>query len=333
MIEVQTNLGSNAINIGAMNCYDGNYLDNGDDAIKEDEIPTTVDMIQDAMNGLGSEEDMDAFFVSAVHGGPEVSIDARHLLKVWQISYEDTKHTIDATTQHGTHHPNPIMNQNYTTNDWMLQYRTINQYFFMDTFFATKKGGTSSRGNTCCQLFITDKGFIYVVPMKRKSEVLLAIKQFAKEVGAPDAIVSDMAREQVSQDVQNFCNTIGTTLRALQEGTSWSYKAELYINLMKEAICKDMREANCPLWFWDYCLEHRVRIYNLSSCDHIKICGSNPHMELLVSRGISPIYANSVGTTGVIFGITRPLLLTTKKYLAVSLGQPEGKGMNCHSGY
>ena len=52
-------------------------------------------------------------------------------------------------------------------------------------------GGTWSRGNTCCQLFVTDKGFIYVVPMKCKSEVLSAIKQFAKEVGAPDAIVSE----------------------------------------------------------------------------------------------------------------------------------------------
>ena len=54
----------------------------------------------------------------------------------------------------------------------------------MDTFFATNKGGQSSRGHTCCQLFVTDKGFIYVVPMKRKSEFLLAIKQFAKEVVA-----------------------------------------------------------------------------------------------------------------------------------------------------
>ena len=53
----------------------------------------------------------------------------------------------------------------------------------MDTFFATKKGGRSSRGHTCCQLFVTDKGFLYVVPMRRKSEVLQAIKQFAKEIG------------------------------------------------------------------------------------------------------------------------------------------------------
>ena len=224
MIEAQTNLGSDAINIGVTNCYKGDYLDNGDD-----EIPMTIDMFQDAMNGLGGEEDMDAFFASSVHGGPEVGVDARHLSKVWRISYEDTKRTIDATTQHGTHNPNPVMNQNYTANDQMLQYRPITQYFFMDTFFATKKGGTSSRGNTCCQLFVMDKGFIYIVPMGHKSEVLSAIKQFAKEVGAPDAIVSDMAKEQISQDVCNFSNTIGMTLRALEEGTPWSNKVELYI--------------------------------------------------------------------------------------------------------
>ena len=121
--------------------------------------------------------------------------------------------------------------------------------------------------------------------MKHKSEVLAAIKQFAKEVGTPDAIVSDMAKEQVSQDVSNFCNTIGTTLRALEEGTPWSNKAELYIILMKEAACKDMKKSNCPLRFWDYCLDCRVWIYNLTSRDHIKVHGSNPHMETFGEQG------------------------------------------------
>ena len=123
MIEAWTNLGSDAINISATKCYNGDYLDDGDDAVEEDEILMTIDTFQDAMSGLESEEDMDAFFASSVHGSPEVGVDARHLLKVWQISYEDTKRTIDATTQHGTHDTNPVMNQNYTTNDRMLQYR------------------------------------------------------------------------------------------------------------------------------------------------------------------------------------------------------------------
>ena len=65
-----------------MNCYNGDYLDNGDDAIKEDEIPMTMGMFQDAMNELESEEDMDAFFAFGVHGGLEVGVDARHLSKV-----------------------------------------------------------------------------------------------------------------------------------------------------------------------------------------------------------------------------------------------------------
>ena len=68
----------------------------------------------------------------------------------------------------------------------------------MDTFFANKKGGQSSRSHTCCELFVTDKRFIYVVPMKRKSEVLLAVKQFAKNVGAPDSFVAEMSGEQTS---------------------------------------------------------------------------------------------------------------------------------------
>ena len=84
----------------------------------------------------------------------------------------------------------------------------------------------------CCQLFVTDKGFIYVIPMRRKSEVLQANKQFAKEIGVPTSIIADMAGEQISQEVRKFCNDIGTTLQALEEGTPWSNKAELYIGLL-----------------------------------------------------------------------------------------------------
>ena len=59
--------------------------------------------------------------------------------------------------------------QFYSTNDRMLRHKRIKDFFFMDTFFATKKGGQSSRGHTCCRFYVSDKGSIYVVPMKRKS--------------------------------------------------------------------------------------------------------------------------------------------------------------------
>ena len=64
-----------------------------------------------------------------------------------------------------------------------------------------------------------------------------------------------MSGEQMSHNVRKFCNDIGTTLRALEEGTPWSNKAELYIGLLKEAVRKDMRESNSPMSLWDYCVE------------------------------------------------------------------------------
>jgi hypothetical protein len=147
----------------------------------------------------------------------------------------------------------------------------------MDTFYAAKHGCKSSRGHTCCQLFVTDKGFVYVVPMRRKGEVLQAIKQFANEIGASDAFIADMSCEQRPREVKRFCNDIGTTLRALEERAPWSNKAELYIGLLKEAVRQDMKESDSPMVFWDYCFERRARIHNLTAKSNFKLHGTNAH--------------------------------------------------------
>ena len=217
--------------IGATTIQDeGDEEDNSDDSSEGEREP------DDDMNiDLSTLEDVDLddFFVSSVHAGKSQGIGAKHLAKVWRISHDDAKRTLAVTSQRGKRPEDPTLSQNYGTNDRMLRYRRIEEYFYMDTFFATKKGGKSSRGHTCCQLFVTDKGFMHVVPMKRKSEVLMAVKIFAKEIGAPDALICDMSKEQTSSDMKLFLNDIGTTLRVLEEGTPWANKAELYIKLIK----------------------------------------------------------------------------------------------------
>jgi hypothetical protein len=85
------------------------------------------------------------------------------------------------------------------------------------------------------------------VPMRRKGEVLPEMKQFSKEIGAPDAFVADMSGEQMSKEVKIFCNESGSSLRALEERAPWANKAELCIGLLKEAVRKDMKEANSPM--------------------------------------------------------------------------------------
>ena len=82
----------------------------------------------------------------------------------------------------------------------------------MDAFFAASKAGKLLIGNTCCQIFVYERGFVFVVPMKNKSEVPLAFKLFAKEIGSPDAIICDAAGKQNLKEVLKFCHQIGTTL-------------------------------------------------------------------------------------------------------------------------
>ena len=145
----------------------------------------------------------------------------------------------------------------------MLRYKRIKCYFFTHTFSVTKKG-KSTRGNKYMQLFVSDKGFLFVIGMNARSEFPKALAMFGKEIGAPISLIVDPSGGQTSKEVNRFCHQIGTTIWILEEGTQHANIAELYINLLKESIHKDMRESNCPLVIlWDYCVERRARIHNL----------------------------------------------------------------------
>ena len=103
----------------------------------------------------------------------------------------------------------------------------------MDTLFATRKSGKFRRVNISAQLFVTNKCVVYRVPMKSKSQVLHAIKQFDKTIGAPDALIYDASKAQNYHAVRIYCNCIVTTLRVLEENTPWANKPELYIGIIK----------------------------------------------------------------------------------------------------
>ena len=111
--------------------------------------------------------------------------------------------------------------------------------------------------------------------MKRKGDVLQAMKQISKEIGASDAIVCDAVGEKTSDDLRKICQDIGTSLRILEEGTPWANKAELYVGLLKEAVRKDMKEAASPIPLWHYCVERRARINNLVAKDLFQLHGQN----------------------------------------------------------
>ena len=52
----------------------------------------------------------------------------------------------------------------------------------MDNFFMTATAVLEQK-STCMQLFVSDTGLMYVYPMKLKSEIPMAVKAFAEEIG------------------------------------------------------------------------------------------------------------------------------------------------------
>jgi len=280
LLEERARDGKFMMSVGSTDGYIGKFLfdKDGED---DDEAGSGESASDSGTDGDCLDEDeLDGFMASSTHARVKRNIGVDHLSKVWKIDPDTAQRTLDITSQNAVHQTVPNLSRNFGTNDRSLRYKRISEYFFTDTFFATKKLGKSTRGNACCQLFVTDKGYIYVVPLTKEAEVLQAIKQFAKEIGSPKAFIMDAANAQKSKDIRHFCSQIGSSLRILEEGTPWANKAELYIGLLKEATRKDMKESNCPLVLWDYCVERRARISNLTARNLFQLHGTNAHTAL-----------------------------------------------------
>jgi hypothetical protein len=118
-----------------------------------------VEAVRDYLSGveepLQGEVDLDEFMVSATHARMKHNVQVEHLSKIWGIDMETASKTLDITSQNVNRKRSTDLSRNYATNDKMLQYNRIKEFFFMDTFYDTKKAGKSSRGNACCPLFDT----------------------------------------------------------------------------------------------------------------------------------------------------------------------------------
>lgn len=213
--------------------------------------------------------------LAALQAGNLRGVSAEHLSKIWRLPHDLAERTLGCTSQLIRQDANSKLSRNFVTNDRQARYRRLDSVFFSDTFFVTSKA-KSSRGNIGAQLYVSDKGFVAVYPVKKEADFMDTLKLFAKEVGVPYALIVDSARTQKKLDVRRFCAQIGTTLKVLEEGTQHANRAELYIGFFKEGIRKDLRESHSPLRFWDYCAERLALIYQVSCKNLFQLNGTNP---------------------------------------------------------
>ena len=111
-----------------------------------------------------------SYDVAAVWSGRREGVTAHQLAELWQISPKLAQRTIQATTQLCIRSAEvPSLSRRFKSNDRMLRYLRINVIVFTDTFFSKKKTLTSTRGNTCCQVFVTEHNYVTAKPMVSRS--------------------------------------------------------------------------------------------------------------------------------------------------------------------
>ena len=93
----------------------------------------------------------------------------------------------------------------------MLRYKKIQSFFFTDKMFAQPKA-KSSRDNTCCQVFVSDKEFVAVYATKFQSEFQDTLHWFCKQVGVPINLVVGGHKAQTSSGVKRFINQDDTSI-------------------------------------------------------------------------------------------------------------------------
>ena len=57
-------------------------------------------------------------------------------------------------------------------------------------------------GNTCAQIFMDGEGFVYVHPMKSKSQAGEYLNVVTRYNGVPNTLISDNAREQIGPQTE-----------------------------------------------------------------------------------------------------------------------------------
>jgi len=203
------------------------------------------------------------------------AVTAEEIAKKWQIGLESAKATLKNTTQLAVRTSLHPLHKRYKNPMAWLRFNRLQVTVYTDTMFSRVK---STRGNTAAQVFSAGN-FVYTVPIKSKANAGDALLQFIQDVGIPEVIVSDGAKEQTGANTKfmEVVRTYGIKTRQTEPYSPWQNRAENTIGRLKRRWRNVMTLKGVPIRLWDFGLQHQAELMSriVSSEDQ------RPGVELL----------------------------------------------------
>jgi len=196
------------------------------------------------------------------------------LAKKWIVGHRVAEDNVKVTTQSLIRNVIHPIERQFRTKAATLRYDQLKCRFYSDTFFSKEK---SLLGNSCGQLFVTNFGFSKFVPMKSKSEAPLALQELIQDIGIPEHIHTDGAKEMTVGNWKKTCNEYGIKMSHTEKASPWQNRTEIKIREMKKHARRMMTQANTPIKLWDFCVNYVSHLRNHLARPLAQLQGRTPY--------------------------------------------------------
>ena len=241
--------------------------------------PTLVD--DEFVSSLKSKVNIshDDVQVSSVKSSSRIAeVTPEELSRRWNIGLDAARRTVRVTTQRGMQTTNKFgLDRRLRYNDRQLRYRRLNTNIFTDTMFSSV---TSTRGNTCGQVYVNDLNWTRFQPMKSKSEAHYSLGELFRNDGVPNHIICDGAPEQIGGDFRKKCSDANCGIKQLEADSAFANRAETGVRELKRGVNRNMRSTGAPAVLWDYCAELEAKIRSLTALPSFRLEGEVPETRM-----------------------------------------------------
>lgn len=172
--------------------------------------------------------------------------------------------TLECTTQNNIRSAIIPLSRRYRTDLLSQRLRILDCKIYTDTLFAKEK---SISGNKCAQIFTDGSGFVFVYPMKLKSEAGDAMNVMTRDIGVPREVFSDNAFEEIGSNTefQKCLNRCIIDYRRTEPFSPWKNIAENIIGIIKQKTKRRRINRNIPKRLWDFGMVLEAEIYSRTS--------------------------------------------------------------------
>ena len=222
-------------------------------------------------------------------GHPAVQISAittsQHQLRItkeklaqrWGIGEVSAGKTFKVTTQKGIRNTLYPIERRFRTKQTQLRYPQLSGRhgrFYTDTFFSSIPAIDNS---TCAQIFTNDIGFKKIYSMHAKGNALQALSSFIHEVGIPNVLHSDYAKELMQGQWRKLCQDFSINTTFTEPNSPHQNRAEGAIREAKRHIHRKMRARNVPKRLWNFCVKWTCDVRNCTARNSFDLDGRTPY--------------------------------------------------------